>query len=415
MLKKILNLNNWLLIISLPVSLSLVLLIILVKPFILIRTGYLLTYRFGHSIKDLEMYLTERALYHNKSNIYDIFILSINPANSYIQKISKKHLKIYPYPIIYPVHYIFKKLKNIKFFKKHFIEMRNYDYDYKNYFDKLGHQINLPYEDIVTGNKILEKIGIYKNDKLVCLCVRDENYSIKNLNQPSKKDKRTVSFMDIRNSNVENYKLASLKLNSLGYKIIRVGKDTKDKISYENENIIDYSKSSIRSDFMDIFLAFRCNFAIGDSAGWTQAPIVFRKFIALTNWAPYSVIDFISKNHYIFKHYYDENEKKKLTIKEIFKKNLHKLFLFDLKEQGISLIENTPEEILDMVLEVESKVSGKKNLSDIDNFQMKFRNFLKEQRFFSRQDNDEISKDLKVEDYSIKRNFGEKFLKKNFK
>ena len=86
MLKKILNLNNWLLIISLPVSLSLVLLIILVKPFILIRTGYLLTYRFGHSIKDLEMYLTERALYHNKSNIYDIFILSINPANSYIQK-----------------------------------------------------------------------------------------------------------------------------------------------------------------------------------------------------------------------------------------------------------------------------------------------------------------------------------------
>ena len=70
---------------------------------------------------------------------------------------------------------------------------------------------------------------------------------------------------------------------------------------------------------MDIFLAFRCNFAIGDSAGWTQAPIVFRKFIALTNWAPYSVIDFISKNHYIFKHYYDENEKK-LTIKEIFKK-----------------------------------------------------------------------------------------------
>ena len=65
-----------------------------------------------------------------------------------------------------------------------------------------------------------------------------------------------------------------------------------------------------------------------------------------------------------------------------------------------------------MVLEVESKVSGKKNLSDIDNFQMKFRNFLKEQRFFSRQDNDEISKDLKVEDYSIKCNFGEKFLKK---
>ena len=112
---------------------------------------------------------------------------------------------------------------------------------------------------------------------MVCLCVRDENYSIKNLNQPSKKDKRTVSFMDIKNNNVENYKLASLKLNSLGYRILRVGKDTKDKISYENENIIDYSKSSIRSDFMDIFLAFRCNFAIGDSAGWTQAPIVFRK------------------------------------------------------------------------------------------------------------------------------------------
>ena len=416
MSKKLLNINNWLILIFSPVSFFILLLAIILKPILTIRIGHVLTYRFGHSIKDIEMYLSEKRLNIEKNKKYlDLFFLSYNPANKYIQKTCRKYLKVLPTPILFSAFKtieIISKKNNI--FKKHYIEMRNYDYDLNNSFDKINCQLNFSQSEIEEAESQLKQIGINPSDNLVCLCVRDENYAIKHLNHPKKFDSKARSFMDIRNSEIEDYKLASTALAKLGYKVIRVGKDTGKKISFTDNKIIDYSKSEIRNDFLDVYLAYRCKFAFGDSAGWTQAPVVFRKHVAFANWAPYSVIDFVGKNFYIFKHYYDKNLKRNLTIKEIFERKLHKLFLFDLQKNGIVLKDNSPEELLELVLEVESKFRNKiENHENISN-NAKFRDFLTKNKFFSREDNPDISPSLLVKKYKINSHVGEKYLKKYF-
>mgnify|MGYP003956295473 CR=1 FL=1 len=242
MIKKILNIRNWLILIFFPFSLLIFLISIILRPLITIRFGHLLTYRFGHNIKDLEMYLSEKKLnVKNNYKFFDLFFLPSNPANSYLQQLSKKYLKVLPKELLYLPFKLteFLSEKN-KFFKKNFINMRNYDYDLNNFFDQIDTQISFSDEEIEKGDSGLEKIGISKNDKIVCLSTRDSNYSLKNLNHPKKFDTKARSFMDIRNSDIETYKLAATELTKLGYKVARVGKDTSNKIRSSRDNILDY-------------------------------------------------------------------------------------------------------------------------------------------------------------------------------
>ena len=133
---------------------------------------------------------------------------------------------------------------------------------------------------------------------------------------------------------------------------------------------------------------------------------IFQKYIAFANWAPFSVMDFVGKNFYIFKYYYDLKLKRNLTIKEIFDRKLNKLFLFDLEKKNIILKDNTQEEILELVLEVEAKLKGKNDNPENTLRNSKFREFLKKNKFFTREE--------KTKKYKINSSVGEKYLKKNF-
>ena len=62
-----------------------------------------------------------------------------------------------------------------------------------------------------------------------------------------------------------------------GLFVIRIGKLTENKLRIKNKNFFDYSKSKLKSDFLDIFLTSKCLFAISDTSGLLMAPIVFRK------------------------------------------------------------------------------------------------------------------------------------------
>ena len=212
---------------------------------------------------------------------------------------------------------------------------------------------------------------------------------------------------NIRNSKVESYELAAKELYKIGYKILRMGKNTEQKLNYENENIIDYSHSKIRSDFLDIYLAYRCEFAFGDSSGWSSAPMAFRKYFGFVNWVPFSELHYYSKKYtFIFKHYYDESLKKKLSVNDIFKKKLHKCLSHELKQNKIKLIDNSPEEILELVTEVEKKYSGKYKQND-ENTKLNnnFKNFLIQNKFL---------KDGFNNTFELTSSTGYSFLKKNY-
>jgi len=116
------------------------------------------------------------------------------------------------------------------------------------------------------GDDILNKdFGIKKNEKFVCLLVRDGKY----LNDAS-------SDYEYRNYDINLFFDACVQLNNLGYKVIRMGNCTEKKLN-ETGSIIDYSHSKVKSDFLDFYILSKCEFAISTTFGLDTIPFIFNK------------------------------------------------------------------------------------------------------------------------------------------
>jgi putative glycosyltransferase (TIGR04372 family) len=150
--------------------------------------------------------------------------------------------------------------------------------------------------------------------------------------------------------------LAAEELTKLGIYVVRMGKKVGQKFESDNTKILDYASSVFRSDFMDIYLGAKCFFVISTSTGWDNIPcILFRRPVVYINFVPISLFATWNYNTLaIFKRHWFHPQKRFLTQSEIF-------YLVDrgfvsafppYVELGIKLIENTAEEICDVVMEM---------------------------------------------------------------
>ena len=130
----------------------------------------------------------------------------------------------------------------------------NQDRDIHNLLDRYpGHMI-LTQEEISKGEQILNQIGILSNAKIVCLQVRDSAY----LNDQI--PNHNWDYHNYRDCEIDNYKLASEYLVDQGYIVIRMGRKVNKSFISNNIGIYDYANCKWASDFMDIYLGFKCEF-----------------------------------------------------------------------------------------------------------------------------------------------------------
>ena len=64
--------------------------------------------------------------------------------------------------------------------------------------------------------------------------------------------------MEFRNVKYTNYLPTIDYLIKKGFKVIRMGKGTKEIFPYHDNNFIDYAMSESRSDFLDVWLSANC-------------------------------------------------------------------------------------------------------------------------------------------------------------
>ena len=127
-----------------------------------------------------------------------------------------------------------------------------------------------------------------------------------------------------------------------------------------NPKIVNYANSKMRSDFMDIYLCANCTFGVTTSTGLDAVPAyLFRKPMALIV-TPIGDMRFQSRNDlHIVKHHINKKDKKELTVSEIFSSNVALSFYSgEYQNNDIELQENTPEEIKDLVTEMDERISG---------------------------------------------------------
>ena len=334
--------------------------------FFLVRFINVNSHRLGHFAANLELYFTELELGIDKPNKYHFDIAFCDDfyptCNQFLLKLWKRQITFLPSWLCYrilSINSLFDNLINSK--NIHIASSSQSDRDVYNTLDLTKPKLKLTNKEIEYGNKILlDKFGIKKNDKIVCLIVRDNKY-LKTLNNED------YSYHDYRHTNIDKFKKSIKNLISLNYYIFRMGVTANKKLKIEHPNFIDYAFSNQRSDFMDVYLASRCTFCISTSTGYDALPLIFRKPIAFIT-VPISLIfTFSDKFISITKNHYSKKMKRMLTLNEIFELDIS---LLKKKEEyeikNIKLIENTEDEINDLVTEMNLLVNNQYKIEDVD-------------------------------------------------
>ena len=131
-------------------------------------------------------------------------------------------------------------------------------------------------------------------------------------------------------------------------------------VSSKNSKIIDYATNGMRSDFMDIYLGANCLFCLTSGTGFDGVPSIFRKRICYVNIVPIGFVESYRKDAvFLSKRYWLKSEQRELTLKQIFNYDIgHALSNDECESMGVTLIENTPEEIRDAAIEMLESLKG---------------------------------------------------------
>jgi len=367
-----------------------------IKPYVIIRFQEVLSSRIGHFAGNLDLYIEEKKNFINiqfkEKKYLDIFFVDSNSiSNKYLYKMWKKKLLFLPRYFCLP---LFKTL-NLQKDNIHIIgNNAQSDRDIFNLLENSNPNLELSDNEKRKGENYLKRMGVKDLNKVICLNVRDSAFL------PS------LEYHNYRDGNINEYIHSAKHLANLGFYIFRMGKKVKNKIDIYNENIIDYASSSDRSDFLDIYLAYKCKFCISTSSGFDALCTLFRKPIAFVTVPLGYIYTFNKKYLSITKHHIDSKNNQKLSLKEI----AHRKCLFALSSQqyrdnSINLKHNNKYEILDLCLEM---------LDLIDN---NFERILtKEEKIFWKQFTEFTFKKKEANmplHGEFKSFFGQSFLKKN--
>lgn len=194
--------------------------------------------------------------------------------------------------------------------------------------------------DSAIGFETLGKMGLSKEDWFVCIHAREGGYS--------QSDEHLHSF---RNTPIEDFLPAIKFITSQGGKCIRMG-DLSMKPAPEYTGLIDYAKSSFKSELMDLFLCSKCLFFLGSNSGIFELSSLFGRPVAIVNMAPMSVLPRGLSDLSLPMLHADSKTGELISFSQIMEKETSN---FRTSEEfikaGITLVPNKPEEILELAAE----------------------------------------------------------------
>lgn len=213
-----------------------------------------------------------------------------------------------------------------------------------------------------------EKEGMQKkklmglNNTFVCVTSRDSSYlSCENIDNDT-------NYCDYRDSDINCFSSTAEYLKNVEITMVRMGKYVKNTINFDN--CIDYA-NVYYDEFMDIYLMKKCKFFVGDSSGMAMLAMSLNKPVIVKNVIPVFMADWgshprNSQNIIILKKYYSKVEKRYLSLREIMalekrairhSKGLSSWYE-EVEKKGIIFEENSPEEILEVVKEMNLRIDG---------------------------------------------------------
>ena len=354
--------------ISMPLYLFVIPIVLLSRisrPLIQIRFGPIGNHVLGHFSFDTEYYLTDMDI--SRSKTVDFFYFrSSQSANEQWEIMVKRKMRVHPLTA-----YLDKANRCIPGWEAHYARLVHEGIplsgrDPRGLLRNSKIQMSFTKEENERGRSFLEQIGMGPDQHFVCIIARDSGYKDKYMTKWGKK--RDWSYHNYRDSDINNYSKTAHALAQHNYFVFRLGKGVNESLKTKHDNVIDYATSEFRSDFLDIFLSRYCRFFINGESGLSSVPNLFRVPIVFVNLAAIEyVFSWNSNIISIPKKYWLSNEKRFMTFKEIFECGAGRFGRTDQYEKlGIELIENTPDEILDVTMEMHQMLNGTWKTSEED-------------------------------------------------
>tara|TARA_B100001057_G_scaffold501302_1_gene623585 strand:- start:53 stop:1228 length:1176 start_codon:yes stop_codon:yes gene_type:complete len=333
--------NYWLLYIKIFFLIPVILLFLIIRIFKKFKINKIPSHSIGEMCSAIEIYILEKKLNPQQTTV--VWFVGKLVSNKFLEKKWSEKMLILPRNILEPIYFFFNSFKIFSFF------ICNYDeesesvkrtlkdklkrIDNKNVLLKFGPSIKFNSFEKNKGNSFLKRAGL-ENKKFFTFALRSADY-------------KNEKFETSRNSNINNIILGLKSMTSKNYKAIRLGKNEKKKLNFNDPNIIDYAASPDRSDFLDLYLISKSDFMISSNTGINEVAVLFRK--------PRLIIDFFDiaslEHHFlkvmiIPKKYINLKTGNLVSFEEAFKKKLNQIHVIPkMNDLGYGLIDNDELEI----------------------------------------------------------------------
>lgn len=317
------------------------------KPFKRVRFGRIINQRLGHYAANTELYLCEYDAGIQPQGTFDIYCHDDTfYCNEQLRKMWRRsgRLRIWDW-----ARYIKQAITYFPGAEDHIIPTT--DKDIHGLYGRIPPHISFTPEEEEIGRRALRDMGMPDGAKFICLHSRDSAY----LEETFPYD--VWDYHNYRDSNIDDFIPAAEEMARRGYYVMRMGAKVKQPLRTSDPRIIDYA-NGYRTDFMDIYLAAKCHFYLGDSCGINAVSFIFRRPVATTNFLPAAdVFTWGPHNISMFKRLRWRANNRLMTFREIIESGAA---FYDRTSQytnaGIDILDNTAEEIKALATEMDDRL-----------------------------------------------------------
>jgi len=261
----------------------------LVQPIVRFQLCVVGFHRYGHLALEPEIFLAEQEIMKaiDVSHGRAISIWSLGPvtkqSNRFLAKKWKDELPVLPSWFVgslQRVGFVFPFLK--------LEEPKLSITGSLNGLDKTDSHVSLSAEEMEEGRKHLIEIGINPDEPYVCLIVRDGGH------YKSKGDIESAGY-ELLNFDINDFSGVAEVLIESGYQVIRMGSGSERPFTSKPDGVVDYALSNNRSEFLDVYLAATCEFAVSTQTGPDAVCMLFRRPVLYVDVTRYCQFFFGSK------------------------------------------------------------------------------------------------------------------------
>ena len=221
--------------------------------------------------------------------------------------------------------------------------------------------VDLPADWVLQKNILFENLGLQKNQNYVCIHARDS------------RDLDTKGLQhSARNVDISSFTRAVKYLAKHNVMVFRMGDPSMprlDDLCDKHDNLYDYANMKCRAPRLDLVLSANCMFFVGCDSGAAYMATIFNRPLVVVGAAlPFKFCSSgFERDFGIPKLFRKIDTGELCSFKEIFANGLsERRSSEEISQKGYELVENTEEEIEEVVAEMFERLSGSWSSTDFD-------------------------------------------------